>query len=261
MYDGPPRPSVPNVVDYSTASEGHRTDFYAEQRPKIMTTVVVLQSAYIPWKGYFHLMREADLFIFHDDLQFTHSDWRSRNRIMTREGPRWLSIPAGRDESRRICDVEVRDTTWKQRHRRTIEQNYGRAASFAEYAWLLDFLYDNTITNLSEFNQRAIARLAKILDVTTPLDDSRRYQLRGRKTERLIDLLTQVNATTYLSGPAGRNYLDADRIGEAGIDLQYFEYPKYADYDHRFGPCVHEVTILDMLFQLGAETPRWIWGN
>lgn len=226
-----------------------------------MKTVVVLQSAYIPWKGYFHLMREADLFVFHDDLQFTHSDWRSRNRISTPEGPRWLSIPAGRDEKRRICDVEIRDTTWKQRHRRMIELNYRRAPCFEEYMELLDFLYDNPITNLSEFNQRAIARLAKELGIETALADSRHYRLSGRKTERLIELLTQVEATTYLSGPAGRNYLEEARFEDASIKLRYFDYPDYPDYAHRHGACPHQVTILDMLFHLGRETPRWIWGS
>jgi len=93
---------------------------------QFMKTVVVLQSAYIPWKGYFHLIHEADLFVFHDDLQYTRSDWRNRNRIVTPTGAAWLTIPAGADEKRLICDVEIENQSWKTRHRRIIEQNYCR---------------------------------------------------------------------------------------------------------------------------------------
>lgn len=226
-----------------------------------MPTVVVLQSAYLPWKGYFHLIREADHFIFHDDLQYTHSDWRSRNRILTPSGPVWLSVPAGRSEKRLICEVEIADPQWKLRHRRIWESNYAKTPYFREYAPLLDFLYDNPITNLSEFNQRAIAELLRILGVATPLDDSRRFHLSGAKTERLIELLTQVGATEYLSGPAGRAYLEEWRFADAGIKLRYFEYPAYPDYDQGSGACCHQVSVLDMLFRLGPATPDWIWGT
>lgn len=222
-------------------------------------TVVVLQSAYIPWKGYFHLMREADLFVFHDDLQYTHSDWRTRNRIVTPNGPQWLTIPAGRNEKRLICEVEVADQSWKAKHRRAIEQNYGRAPCFAECRDLLDMLYDNSITNLSEYNQWTIERLARRLHVDTPRQDSRQYQLHGRSTERLIELLGQVGAGRYLSGPAGRDYLNERLFDEAGIELSYFEYPDYPDYPQQFGARCHQVSVLDLLLNVGSRAEQYIW--
>ena len=135
--------------------------------------VAILQSNYIPWKGYFDLIHDVDLFIFYDDVQYTHSDWRHRNKLMTKNGPQWLTIPAGHDLKRLICEVEITDQRWKQQHRSMIEQNYRNAPFFRESQPPLDFLYENSITNLSDYNQRAIKHLSDILDIRTQFTDSR----------------------------------------------------------------------------------------
>lgn len=222
--------------------------------------VAILQSNYIPWKGYFDLIHDVDLFIFYDDVQYTHSDWRHRNKLMTKDGPRWLSIPAGHDLKRLICEVEIPDQSWKRQHRSTIEQNYRRAPFFRESQSLLDFLYDNPITNLSEYNQRAIKHLSEILGIHTRFADSRLLAARGRKTERLISILEEVGATKYISGPSARDYIDEPMFVEAGIELAYKEYPAYPAYQQCFSPFSPFVTVLDLLFNTGPDAPSHIWG-
>ena len=225
-----------------------------------MKTVVILQSSYIPWKGHFDLMHDADLFIFYDDVQYTHSDWRTRNRIQTPRGPAWLTIPAGRDLTRRICDVEVGDQTWKRKHRRSIEQNYHRAPYFREHLGLLDFLYDNDLTNLSAYNQRAARHIAGLLGIRTEFVDSREFDAAGQKTERLIGILRQAGATRYVSGPSARDYLDERQFHEAGIILEYKDYAGYPTYPQCFEPFEHGVSIIDVLFNTGPRAADYVWG-
>ncbi|BCT69192.1 WbqC family protein [Nitrosospira sp. NRS527] len=222
--------------------------------------VAILQSNYIPWKGYFDLIHDVDLFIFYDDVQYTHSDWRHRNKLMTRDGPRWLTIPAGHDLKRLICEVEIPDQSWKQQHRSIIEQNYRNAPFIEESQPLLDFLYANTITSLSDYNQRAIRHLSNILGIHTQFADSRLLGVNGRKTERLIGILESVGATKYISGPSARDYIDEPMFVEAGIELVYKEYPAYPPYRQCFSPFSPFVTILDLLMNVGPEAPRYIWG-
>ncbi len=224
-----------------------------------MKTVAILQSNYIPWKGYFDLIHEVDLFVFHDDLQYTHSDWRNRNLIMTAQGPKWLTIPAGRSEKRLICEVEIKDQGWKGKHRRLIEQSYRGAPHFEEHRGLLDFLYDNEISNLSEYNQRAIRHVAELLGIDTELGDSRTIGAEGRKTQRLISMLRRVGATRYISGPAGKDYIDEEMFVDAGIELVFKEYPRYPEYRQQFAPFAHRVTVLDLIFNLGDRAPAHIW--
>lgn len=229
-------------------------------KPDAERRVAILQSNYIPWKGYFDLIHDVDLFIFYDDVQYTHSDWRHRNKLMTADGPRWLTIPAGHDLKRLICEVEIRDQGWKQRHRSIIEQNYRNAPFISESQSLLDFLYANSVTNLSDYNQRAIRHLSDILGIRAQFTDSRLLSVNGRKTERLIGILEKVGATIYISGPSARDYIDEPRFLEAGIELVYKEYPAYPAYHQCFSPFSPFVTILDLLMNVGPEAPRYIWG-
>ena len=222
--------------------------------------VAILQSNYIPWRGYFDLIHDVDLFIFYDDVQYTHSDWRNRNKLMTAKGVQWLTIPAGHDFKRLICDVEIRDQAWKQKHRGIFEQNYRKAPYFNEYKILLDFLYENPITNLSDYNQRAIKHLSNVLGISTQFTDSQLLATNGQKTERLIKLLEKVGATQYISGPSARSYINEGMFVEAGIELIFKEYPSYPPYRQCFAPFSPFVTVLDLLFNIGPETPHYIWG-
>ena len=223
--------------------------------------VAILQSNYIPWKGYFDLIHDVDLFIFYDDVQYTHSDWRHRNKLMTSRGPQWLTIPAGHNLKRLICEVEVMDQSWKRQHRYMFEQNYGGAPFIKESQSLLNFLYENTVTNLSDYNQRAIKHISTIIGIHTQFTDSRLLGVGGRKTERLIGILEKVGATTYVSGPSAKNYIDERMFVEAGIELVYKEYPDYPVYRQCFLPFSPFVTILDLILNTGSQAPHYIWGD
>lgn len=221
--------------------------------------VAILQSNYIPWRGYFDLIHDVDLFVFYDDVQYTHSDWRNRNKLLTKDGPRWLSIPAGHDFSRLICEVEIPDQRWKKQHRDIIAQNYRKAPFFKESQPLLDFLYENDITNLSDYNQRAIRHICELLGIHTRFTDSRLLSVGGGKTERLIGILEKVGATTYISGPSARDYIDESLFNEAGIKLEYKEYPAYPAYLQCYSPFSPFVTILDLILNVGSDSSCYIW--
>lgn len=225
-------------------------------------SVAVIQSAYMPWKGYFDIINDVDEFIFYDDVQFTRQDWRSRNKIKTANGALWLSIPTGDDLNRRICDVELKNCQWQMKHWKTIVQNYSRAPFFPEYrAFLEEFFVYRTWTNLSELNQFLIEELcSRYLRIRTTFVDSREYGATGQKQDRLVDLLLKAKATRYISGPAARNYIDEGAFEAAKIDLVYKDYSGYPEYPQLHPPLQHDVSILDLLFNVGADAPAYIWG-
>src|SRR4051794_6229990 len=139
--------------------------------------VAILQSNYIPWKGYFDIIHDVDEFVFHDDLQYTKQDWRNRNRIKTASGLRWLTIPVGDDEKRRICDVELPRTTWPSEHWESLQSAYSHAPYFETYRPLLETIYRTIWTNLSDLNQHIIRTIAGLLGVRTVFRDSRELGL------------------------------------------------------------------------------------
>jgi hypothetical protein len=221
-------------------------------------TVVVLQSNYIPWKGYFDLINTADEFIFHDDIQYTQQDWRNRNKIKTSNGVKWLSIPVGGTHRKMICEVEMKDPDWKKTHRKKIEGAYAGAAFFNDYRFILNELYDNRINNLSQYNQHVIKFLYQFLGGRKTLTDSKSYAANGASTERLLDILKKSGATKYISGPSGKNYLEESRFEEEGIKLEYFSYEGYPEYRQLHGSFVHEVSILDLIFNEGKNAVKFM---
>lgn len=225
-------------------------------------TAVVLQSNYIPWKGYFDLISEADIFVFYDDVQFTPRDWRSRNKIKTAKGAEWVTVPVGADRERRICDVEINDINWQMKHWKTIQQSYSKSRYFDRYQELFEPIYlGQTWNKLSELNQHFIKLISKdLLGLSTKFCDSSEYEVSGKKLDRLIEIVRKTGATRYISGPAAKDYIDPLRFAEAGIELVWKDYSGYPEYPQRFPPFEHGVSILDLLFNVGPNAPWYIWG-
>jgi hypothetical protein len=227
-----------------------------------MKTVVILQSNYLPWKGYFDLVHDADLFIFYDDIQYTKNDWRNRNKVKTPKGPEWLTIPVGISKHRLICEVELRNTAWQKKHWKTILQNYGKCQYFALYKDFFEDVYlERKWDNLSDLNQFLIRKISsEFLNIQTAFHDSRNYALTGTKGERLLELLVKTGAEQYVSGPAAKDYIDSFQFNGAGINIVWKDYSGYPDYPQRFPPFEHNVSIVDVLFNVGPDASWYIWG-
>ncbi len=226
-----------------------------------MTRLVILQSNYIPWKGYFDLIHDADLFVFYDDVQFTKNDWRNRNRIKTPHGSQWLSVPVGSKIDRKIFEVEVATSSWQVKHLSSLRSNYCKSPFFEQYSFLLDEIYiHKQWKSLSELNQFSIQAIANALGIKTELMDSRVFKSSGFKLDRLLSLIKQTDADVYISGPSAKSYIDEERFMQEGIKLIWKDYSGYPEYPQRFPPFEHSVTVLDLLFNVGPKAPFYIWG-
>jgi hypothetical protein len=218
--------------------------------------VAVVQSSYIPWKGYFDLIGLADCFVLFDEVQYTKADWRNRNRIKTAAGPRWLTIPvltAGR-HGQAICEATAAGGRWRGTHWRTLAQSYGRAPFFDDYAGSLESLYlEDDDVLLTRINERFIRWLCDALGVATPIIRSSELPGAGDRVGRLVAICAALGADAYLSGPRARSYLDERRFEEAGIALEYMDYGGYPPYPQLHGPFVHQVSALDLLFAVGGD--------
>ncbi len=226
-----------------------------------MKTVAIVQSNYIPWKGYFDLIASVDEFILYDDMQFTRRDWRNRNQIKTPQGVQWLTVPVqvkGR-YLQTIRETQTEGVEWAAVHWRTLEVNYRAAPHFAEIAdWLAPFYLGEITTALSEINHRLLAQTCQYLGIDSCLSRSWDYQLIEGKSERLADLCRQAGAGRYISGPAAKSYLDERPFAERGIKIEWFDYSGYPEYPQLWGDFAHGVSIVDLLFNCGAEAPRYM---
>ena len=227
-----------------------------------MPRVAILQSNYIPWKGYFDIIHDVDIFVFYDEVQYTRRDWRNRNQIKTPQGVQWLSVPTNGTQEMRICDVEICDDNWGRKHWETLRHAYGKAPHFRDYADFFEEVYlRRTWRKLSELNQTLLKEIStRFLGIQTRFVSDQDLHAEGTKQERLLSILKHLGADAYLSGPAARSYITPAAFAEVGIELTYKNYAGYPEYPQLYPPFRHDVTILDMLFHLGKATPDTIWG-
>jgi hypothetical protein len=222
--------------------------------------VAILQSNYIPWKGYFDLIGLVDEFVLLDDVQYTKNDWRNRNRIKTQQGVAWLTIPvehSGRF-GQRIDEVRVAGDRWRLKHWRSIVQSYQAAPFFSSYRDRLEELYGESDELLSDVNRRFLEALCELLGLGTRISSSVDYPGADDRTERLVEICRSLGASTYLSGPAARAYLDETLFASAGISVEYMDYSDYAEYPQQFPPFEHHVSVIDLLLAVGPEARRYL---
>ena len=221
--------------------------------------VGIIQSNYVPWRGYFDIIDEVDLFIFHDDLQYTKGDWRNRNIIKTPKGLVWLTVPVKYTEtSQRICDIRIDDSQeWREKHLRRFRANYGKTPFFAETINLWEEGLSSGDTHLSQLNIRLIKLISAHLGIRTPLALSSEFAVTGKKTHRLIQLLKKVGATIYLSGPSAKMYLKEDMFASEGIGLEYKNY-NYTAYPQPWGEFAGMVSVMDLIANTGHKARDYL---
>lgn len=224
-----------------------------------MTTLAVCQSNYIPWKGYFDLIRQADVFVLYDTVQYTKNDWRNRNQILTSQGVSWLTVPVRHLHlGQLINEVQIADQRWQSKHWRTVEQQYGRAPYFELYAADLSTLYLQEWHSLSLLNETLLRTLCRLMQITTRIVRAEDYDLIGDRNERLIQLAQEFQAHRYLSGPSAQSYLDQTMFTKANIEVSWMNYSGYRLYPQLHQPFVHGVSVLDLLFNTGPAYPAYL---
>lgn len=224
-----------------------------------MKTIAILQSNYIPWKGYFDMIASVDEFIILDEVQYTKNDWRNRNLIKTPSGPSWLTIPVSQGINQLINEVVAVDGRWRKKHWKNLEANYRKSPHFKLCAEFLEPLYlQEDASLLSEINLGFIRTICEQLEIETKISSSKDYTLLEGQTERLLNLCTQAGADRYVSGPAAKNYLDTAIFDKEGVCIEWFNYADYRAYPQLWGEFTHNVSILDLLFNCGNESKKFM---
>ncbi len=227
-----------------------------------MKKVAILQSNYIPWKGYFDIINMVDEFILYDDMQYTRRDWRNRNKIKTPAGVKWLTIPVDTKGKyfQKINETKIADHDWSREHWRSLCLNYAKAPYFKQYEALFEGLYEQAgrMDYLSHVNHLFLTRICQLLGIKTAITWSSDYELIDGKTERLAALVASAGGDYYLSGPAAKDYIQDEVFEDYHIQLDYMNYDGYPDYPQLHGDFEPNVSILDLIFMTGPDAPQYM---
>ena len=152
-----------------------------------MRTLVALQPSFLPWIGFFDMVLSADKLVFLDDVKFSKGSWVNRNRIKTKKGLEWITIPLKKNKSENIADIEIFiKSNLLDKIQNSIEQSYNKSEYFNKYQ--KDFF--NVLSSsfkkgkLSDMNQELIIWILKKLKIEKKIYRSSDLMVEGKKAER-----------------------------------------------------------------------------
>jgi len=223
--------------------------------------ISIIQSAYIPWRGFLSLIGSCDEYVILDRVQYARRHWHNRNRIKTAAGPQWLSIPVvskGRYQQP-IDEVEI-EQPWAEKHWRSIELAYRRAPFFEVLAPTVRCWYERAAKKrlLTEVNAIFLQEIVNMLRLRTRIVRDTAYPAEGIKTERLLAIVRAAGADRYLSGPSAKAYFDEPMFANAGVVAEWMDYSSLPEYPQLYGAFEPSVSILDLLFNVGSAAPDYL---
>ncbi|WP_042471134.1 WbqC family protein [Bacillus ndiopicus] len=226
-----------------------------------MKKVAISQSNYIPWKGYFDLISTVDIFVIYDIVQYTKDDWRNRNKIITYNGVKWVTIPTEKKDclNKKINEIKISKRDWYVNHLNQIKESYRKAPFYEEVInWLENIYFEcKEYIYLSQVNKHFILAINEVLEIVTKIIDSENFEVGNERNQRLIDICLALDATNYVSGPAAKKYLDEYLFNSNGLVVEWMNYegyPKYPQLSDAFEPAV---SIIDLLFNVGLKEAKF----
>lgn len=227
--------------------------------------IVIIQPSFIPWRGYFHLIERSDIFVFYDDVQYDKHSWRNRNIIKAQTGAQWLTVPVliKNRFGQKIKDVQIDNLSnprWGKKIWHSIDINYRKAAYFKLYAPFFEELLSRTWESISELDMYSTVKICELLGIKRAFYRSSELEVAGDKIGRIVNICEKLKGTSYISGPSARSYIESDKeFKDRGIILEFHKYD-YPEYPQLYGSFIPQVSIVDLLFNCGKDSYKYIWG-
>ncbi|ESQ77277.1 WbqC family protein [Asticcacaulis sp. AC402] len=188
----------------------------------------VMQPTYLPYIGYFDLMRRVDVFVFLDDVQLERRSWQTRNRICAAGEEQMLSVSLRKhNQTDRLDEVYLNDEgDWRRKHLNAMENAYRKRPGFAEgLAFIRPHLTPQPDQKLSDFNIGIIEDAARRLGITTPTQRASALGCGGKRSEHLLAICRAAGATEYVSPTGSRAYMEEEGVFRgAGFPVIYFSH-------------------------------------
>jgi hypothetical protein len=219
------------------------------------------QPSYLPWLGYFHKVSLCDKFVYFDHVAQSKKDFTTRNKIKTSQGEMWLTVPVSKEDSNRICDLAIDNTSsWKRVHIKSIKNCYSKTSHFEEYFPRLEELYSKKYENFSDMNFDLTNLLFEFLGMKVDMVRSSELEIEGSKNEGIFELMEKLDSDKLVFGQHGKDYVVKEEYAAKNIEY-YFQDYKHPQYEQKFGEFLPYMSVLDLLFNCGANSLETINKN
>jgi|TARA_Y100000310_G_scaffold114203_1_gene112701 hypothetical protein len=213
------------------------------------------QPVYLPWLGLFHKIALADNFVWFDDVQYQKKDWNNRNKIKTKNGPIWLTVPvlSKKHFEKKVGRIKINnDLPWAKKHLKSIQFSYSKSKYFDYYYEFFKNVYNKKWIFLSDLNLHILKFFLKELKIEVPIVKLSDLKISGQKSDLVLNMCKQLKAKIYIFGGEGKNYADQEKFRGSGVEPIFQEY-NHPEYQQMHGDFISHLSIIDLLFNCGPE--------
>ena len=213
------------------------------------------QPVYLPWLGLFHKIALADSFVWFDDVQYQKKDWNNRNKIKTKNGPIWLTVPvlSKKHFEKKVGRIKINnDLPWAKKHLKSIQFSYSKSKYFDYYYEFFKNVYNKKWIFLSDLNLHILKFFLKELKIEVPIVKLSDLKISGQKSDLVLNMCKQLKAKIYIFGGEGKNYADQEKFRGSGVEPIFQEY-NHPEYQQMHGDFISHLSIIDLLFNCGPE--------
>ena len=221
------------------------------------------QPVYLPWLGLFHKIALAETFVYFDQVQYLPKDWMNRNKIRTKSGSIWLTVPVLRKGYRdlKTSEIEINNSIdWQKKHLRSISLNYKKSPYFENYIPFFEDVYSRKWKFLGELNEYMLKWFLDELGIKVNFLNTNDFKFQGEKSSLILNMCKELNASTYIFGMLGKDYADVQEFekNDIGLIFQNYNHPKYSQLYREF---ISHMSIIDLLFNHGPKSLEIILSN
>ena len=221
------------------------------------------QPVYLPWLGLFHKISLAETFVYFDQVQYLPKDWMNRNKIRTKSGSIWLTVPVLRKGYRdlKTSEIEINNSTnWQKKHLRSISLNYKKSPYFENYIPFFEDVYSRKWEFLGDLNEYMLKWFLDELGIKVNFLNAKNFKFQGEKSSLILNMCKKLDASTYIFGTLGKDYANVHEFEKNNVKLifQDYNHPKYSQLYSEF---VSHLSVIDLLFNHGPKSLEIILSN
>jgi hypothetical protein len=224
-----------------------------------------MQPTYFPWAGYFYLISEADKFVFLDDAQYSKGSWQSKNFIISNKKKNLLTVPTKKSPLNTKIKDKIIDNSldFQKKHFKSINQSYVNFPFFKDLEELTNFYIKLNLKNLSELNTQIIIFISRKLNLNSDFYFSSNFNIKDKRTKKVIQILEELGATEYLSPLGAKEYLKEDNFKKlTDIKLLFSNFKSIEYKQKHLENFVENLSIIDVIANLGwTNTESYVKEN
>lgn len=223
--------------------------------------VALMQPYFLPYIGYWQLIKAVDTFVIYDDIQYIKQGWVNRNRCIVSGKVSYFTLPVSKGSMNDLIKDKTIQPQWFNKERekfiKSLYQNYGKS----QHSNLLDRIvkiisFDSK--ELSIFLGYIIKEICILLDISTDITHSSLINHNRSLTgeNRVIDICKALDAKQYINSIGGIDLYSKEDFKENNIELKFVKSSLIAYKQINYNSFEPFLSILDVLFNCGIEKTK-----